>query len=132
MFLYSYVKDCNSWIDEFGLAGGDYKQIPGQAGHQKHHIIPQSMKHPLLDDIGYDAHQSKNIIQLPTKTEFDPTKTVHRGKHKADYDKMIASRLDEIHNLDASKAVKKMHVDAFMDDVGDDLRNKRIRLNNAH
>ena len=132
MFLYSYVKDCNSWIDEFGLAGGDYKQIPGQAGHQKHHIIPQSMKHPLLDDIGYDAHQSKNIIQLPTKTEFDPTKTVHRGRHKADYDKMIASRLDEIHNLDASKAVKKMHVDAFMDDVGDDLRNKRIRLNNAH
>lgn len=45
---------------------------------------------------------------------------------------MITRRLDYIDSLNADDAIKKLHVDALMDDVGDDLKNKRITLNRAH
>jgi hypothetical protein len=121
------VKDVNGWVDEFGLKG-DYSQIPKIPSYQKHHIIPQSMDHPL----GFDVNQNRNIVQLPTSSSVDPTRTVHRGKHNGDYDDMIRSRLDAIDALDANDAIKKLHVEALMDDTGDDLRNKRIALNSAH
>ncbi|WP_108805296.1 DUF6531 domain-containing protein [Aquimarina sp. Aq107] len=128
--IYAYTKDNNVWIDVFGLAG-DYKEMPVVPGHQRHHIIPQSMNHPLLNSIGYDPHQSRNIIQLPTTTDIDPTRAVHRGKHFGDYDNMIKTRLDVIDNMDASNEIKRAHTDALMDEIRDDLENKRIILNKA-
>ena len=77
--LYRYVHDCNSWADEFGLKG-DYHQIPQMPGYQKHHIIPQSTKHPLLDRLGFDVHQNKNIIQLPSDPSVDATRTCPQGE----------------------------------------------------
>ncbi|TKI69465.1 hypothetical protein FC756_09090 [Lysinibacillus mangiferihumi] len=63
--LYGYVNNPNNLLDVFGLKG-DYHQMPRMPGYQKHHIIPQSMKHLLLDRLGFDVHQSSNIVQLPT------------------------------------------------------------------
>ena len=126
--LYRYVHDCNSWADEFGLKG-DYHQIPQMPGYQKHHIIPQSTKHPLLDRLGFDVHQNKNIIQLPSDPSVDATRTVHKGRHNSAYDRMILNRLDAIEALDASDNIKKLHLDDMMENIGDDLRNKRIKLN---
>ena len=126
--LYGYVSDSNSWVDEFGLKG-DYHQIPKIPGYQKHHIIPQSTKHPLLDRLGFDVHQNKNIIQLPTDPSIDTTRTVHKGRHNSVYDQMILERLDAIEALDASDKIKKLHLDDMMENIGDDLRNKRIKLN---
>jgi RHS repeat-associated protein len=126
--LYAYVEDTNGWIDEFGLQG-DYHQMPRIPGYQRHHIIPQSMKHPLLDRLGFDVHQSRNIIQLPTSADVDPTRTVHLGPHNSDYDKLIKDQLDVIDALDASDDIKRMHLNDVMENVGDDLRNKRIKLN---
>ena len=126
--LYGYVSDSNSWVDEFGLKG-DHHQIPKIPGHQKHHIIPQSTKHPLLDRLGFDVHQNKNIIQLPTDPSIDTTRTVHKGRHNSVYDQMILERLDAIEALDASDKIKKLHLDDMIENIGDDLRNKRIKLN---
>jgi hypothetical protein len=126
--LYNYVHDPNYWIDAFGLKG-DYHQIPQMSGYRKHHIVPQSMQHPLLDRLGFDVHQSGNIIQLPTSADIDPTRTVHAGKHNAAYDDMIRQRLDAIDALNASDDIKRMHLNDVMENAGDDLRNKRIKLN---
>ncbi|GHT71981.1 hypothetical protein AGMMS50239_41290 [Bacteroidia bacterium] len=122
------MHDTNTWLDELGLKG-DYHQIPQIPGYQRHHIIPKSTKHPLLDRLGFDVHQNKNIIQLPTSADIDPTRTVHNGMHNADYDKLIKSRLDAIDALKASDDIKRLHLDDLMENVGDDLRNKRIKLN---
>jgi len=46
-----------------------------------------STKHPLLDRLGFDVHQHKNIILLPTSSSIDPTGTVHIGRHTSNYDK---------------------------------------------
>lgn len=46
-----------------------------------------STKHPLLDRLGFDVHQHKNIIHLPTSSSIDPTGTVHIGRHTSNYDK---------------------------------------------
>ena len=124
--LYGYVENPNVCVDEFGLKG-DYFQIPQMPGHQKHHIIPQSTKHPLLDRLGFDVHQNKNIIQLPTDPSIDATRTVHKGRHNSAYDRMILNRLDAIESLNASDHIKKMHLDDMMENIGDDLRNKRIK-----
>jgi hypothetical protein len=126
--LYAYVHDTNSWLDELGLKG-DYHQIPQMPGYQKHHIIPQSMKHPLLDRLNFDVHQSSNIVQLPVSADIDPTRTVHKGRHNAAYDDRIRKRLDVIDALDASDNIKQLHLNDLMENVGDDLRNKRIELN---
>ena len=42
---------------------------------------------------------------------------------------MILNRLDAIEALDASDNIKKLHLDDMMENIGDDLRNKRIKLN---
>ena len=127
--LYAYGHDVNAWVNPWGLKS-DYIQIPRILGYQKHHIIPESTKHPLLDRLGFDVHQHKNIIHLPTSSSIDPTRTVHTGRHASNYDKMILSRLDEIEALDADDIRKRMHVNDLMENTGDDLRNNRIRLNN--
>jgi len=87
------------------------------------------MKHPLLDKLGFDVHQSSNIVQLPTSAAIDPTRTVHKGRHNSAYDDMIRRRLNAIDALDASDDIKRMHLNDVMENVGDDLRNKRIKLN---
>ena len=46
-----------------------------------------STKHPLLDRLGLDVHQYKNIIHLPISSSIDPTRTVHIGRHTSNYDK---------------------------------------------
>lgn len=97
-------------------------------GHQKHHIIPQSTKHPLLDRLGFDVHQNKKIIQLPTNPSIDATRTNHKGRHNSAYDRMILNRLDAIKSLNASDHIK-MHLDDMMENIGDDLRHKRVKLN---
>ena len=127
--LYAYVHDVNAWVDPWGLKS-DYIQIPRILGYQKHHIITKSTKHPLLDRLGFDVQQHKNIIHLPTSSSIDPTRTVHTGRHTSNYNKMILSRLDEIEALDADDIRKRMHVNDLMENTGDDLRNNRIRLNN--
>jgi uncharacterized protein RhaS with RHS repeats len=126
--LYGYVRDVNIEMDILGLKG-DYSQIPQMPGYQKHHIIPQSMKHPLLDRLGFDVNQNKNIVQLPTSSDIDTTRTVHKGRHNADYDLMITERLNAIDALNASDDIKRLHLNDVMENVGDDLRNKRIKLN---
>ncbi len=126
--LYVYVPNPNIWLDPFGLKG-DYYQIPQMPGYQKHHIIPQSMKHPLLERLGFDVHQSNNIIQLPTNAQIDPTRTVHSGRHNSAYDDMIRQRLDAIDALNANDNIKRMHLNNLIENIGDDLRNKRIKLN---
>ena len=92
--------------------------------------IEVSTKHPLLDRLGFDVHQHKNIIHLSTSSSIAPTRTVHIGRHTSNYDKMILSRLDEIEALDADDIIKRMHVNDLMENTGDDLRNNRIRLSN--
>jgi hypothetical protein len=82
----------------FGLKS-DYHQIPQIPRHQKHYIIPQSMEHPLLERTGFDVHQSGNIVQLPTSSTVNPTRTVHKGRHNKDYDRLIKNRLDAIEDL---------------------------------
>ena len=42
---------------------------------------------------------------------------------------MILNWLDAIEALDASDNIKKLHLDDMMENIGDDLRNKRIKLN---
>lgn len=87
------------------------------------------MKHPLLDRLGFDVHQSRNIVQLPTSGTIDPTRTVHRGMHNVAYDKLIRDQLDAIEALNVSDNIKRIHLNDLMENVGDDLRNKRIKLN---
>jgi RHS repeat-associated protein len=131
--LYAYVFDPHSQIDPWGWASsGDYGQMPGVAGHQKHHIIPQSLaKHPVIKGTGYDVHNSKNIIRLPTSGTIDPSRTVHRGMHTKAYEKMIADELDNINRLKTSPEIKKIHIDAFVERTGEKLRTKKIALNSA-
>ena len=43
---------------------------------------------------------------------------------------MILSRLDEIEALDVDDIIKRMHLNDLMENIGDNLRNNRIRLNN--
>ncbi len=130
--FYRYVADSNYLVDVYGLAG-DYSSMPGVSGFQKHHIIPQSLgNHPLLQQLGYDVHNSSNIVRLPQYGTTDPSRTVHRGMHASAYDDLIRGRLNEIANLNASDEIRRMHVDALVDDVRSDLLNRRIQLNSCH
>lgn len=43
---------------------------------------------------------------------------------------MILSRLDEIEALDVDDIIKRMYLNDLMENIGDNLRNNRIRLNN--
>ncbi|WP_185761181.1 RHS repeat-associated core domain-containing protein, partial [Citrobacter farmeri] len=131
--LYQYAPNPITWFDPLGLAAkGDYGQMPTIPGYQKHHNIPQSMAdHPVIKNTGYDLNKSGNITNLPTSTSIDPDRTVHRGMHNNDYDISVRDRLTEINNLDASTEIKSMHIDALSDDLGHQMRNKHIKLNNA-
>ena len=83
----------------------------------------------MLDRLGFDVHQKKNIIQLPSDPSVDVTRTVHKERHNSAYDRMILNWLDAIEALDASDNIKKLHLDGMMENIGDDLRNKWIKLN---
>lgn len=43
-------------------------------------------------------HDLKNIIYLPSSAESHPTRTVHRGTHRA-YTQRVAEGLDEIYSV---------------------------------
>ncbi|MFJ1376767.1 RHS repeat-associated core domain-containing protein [Capnocytophaga canimorsus] len=130
--LYGYVFDGNTEVDVFGLfTKGDYFQMPSyyKQGYQKHHIIPRTLNHPLLEKLGYDIHQSRNIVYLPMNLEIEPSRTVHNGPHNKAYENLIIKQLDEIDSLKANDYIKKMHIDNLTDNLRDDLLNKRINLN---
>ncbi|MEX9967844.1 RHS repeat-associated core domain-containing protein, partial [Providencia stuartii] len=136
MNLYAYAPNPLGWIDPWGLAAsGDYKEMPVMPGFQKHHNIPQSMaNHPAIISSGYDINNSQNITQLPsskTAIEQNPERTVHRGRHNKAYDSYISNELDKIHANNASPEIKRMQIQALSDDVGNRLRTKQIKLNNA-
>ncbi|EMU9122090.1 RHS repeat-associated core domain-containing protein [Providencia stuartii] len=136
MNLYQYAPNPLVWIDPWGLAAsGDYKEMPVMPGFQKHHNIPQSMaNHPAIISSGYDINNSQNITQLPsskTAIEQNPERTVHRGRHNKAYDSYISNELDKIHANNASPEIKRMQIQALSDDVGNRLRTKQIKLNNA-
>jgi RHS repeat-associated protein len=130
---HAYAPNPVEWVDPFGLAAeGDYAQMPGIPGYQKHHNIPQSMaNHPAIVNSGYDINNSRNITQLPNYGDTDPTRTVHRGMHTEEYNETVRSKLDRIENSSASPEIKKIQVQAVSDGMGDDLRNNRISLNAA-
>jgi RHS repeat-associated protein len=129
---YFYGHNPISWIDPWGLATGDYKNMQTIPGYQKHHIIPQNLAdHPVIKASGYDIHSSRNIVYLPTTGVRDPARTVHRGMHTNDYNLLVEARLDAIHRTNASADIKKMQIGALSDELGNDLRNKKIRLNAA-
>ncbi|MDR2914071.1 MAG: AHH domain-containing protein [Tannerella sp.] len=124
MQLYNYVHDPNGWIDRFGLARGPktgaYKDLPDIKDHTKHHIIPDALRdHPLLKELDYDINNSRNIVYLPHTSEIDLTRTVHpkHGGHVAKHKTDALTELDRIHAMDASPEIKRMHVDAYTDDM---------------
>jgi hypothetical protein len=135
------VHDPNDWVDRFGLARGPktgaYKDLPDIDGYTKHHIIPDALRdHPLLKEINYDINNSRNIVYLPHTSEIDPTRTVHPkhgshlGKHKTD----ALTKLDIIHAMNTSPEIKRMHVDAYTDDMrGKYLKNDpNFKLTKKH
>lgn len=81
-------------------------------------------------EILYKLPGRKNIIHLLTTSSIDPTRIVHPGRHTSNYDKMILSRLNEIEALDVDNIIKRVHVNDLVENIGEDLRNNRIRLNN--
>jgi len=138
--LHSYAVNSIAWIDPWGWAAkGDYGKMPGIPSYQKHHIIPQNMaNHPVIARSGYDVHNSRNIIRLPTSGLVDgavggasPGRTIHRGMHQEAYNTLVRDRLDRIHRLRASPEITRLHIQAMADDLADDFRNGRIKLNNA-
>ncbi|MFR0672557.1 RHS repeat-associated core domain-containing protein [Enterobacterales bacterium AW_CKDN230030176-1A_HGKHYDSX7] len=95
--LYRYAPNPLAWIDPLGLL--TYNTMPSIAGFQKHHIIPQQLaKHPAFLASGMSIHDFKNIIYLPSSAESHPTRTVHRGTHRA-YTQRVAEGLDEIYSV---------------------------------
>lgn len=55
-----------------GLTKGGWKTL-SQAGFDKHHIVPQSLKdHPLLGRVGLDIESKINLIGLPNKAGLHP------------------------------------------------------------
>ena len=134
--LYQYAPNTLLWVDPLGLAAtGVYGKMPVMLGYQKHHNIPQSMaNHPAIVNSGYDVNNSRNITHLPTSKaaiEADPGRTVHRGKHNKAYDDLVRGQLDAIHASNASPEIKRLKIEALSDDLGNKLRSKKIKLNNA-
>ncbi len=130
--LYRYAPNPITWIDPWGLAKGDYGKMPTFPGWQKHHNIPQNMAtHSAIVDSGFDIHNSRNITTLPKTGSIDTARTVHSGMHTGDYDRMVKNALDQIDSLNASPEIKKMHIEALSDDIGNKLRTKQITLNAA-
>ncbi|HIH2750052.1 TPA: RHS repeat-associated core domain-containing protein, partial [Burkholderia lata] len=130
--LYQYAPNPVRWLDPWGLAVGDYGQMPSYRGWQLHHNIPQNLAdHPVIIESGYDVNTSRNITRLPTSSSVDPTRTVHRGMHTQAYNDMVESGLDRIHASNASPEIKAMQIQALSDNIGEKLRTKQIRLNKA-
>ncbi|EOI3549499.1 RHS repeat-associated core domain-containing protein [Cronobacter dublinensis] len=134
--LYQYAPNTLLWVDPLGLATtGDYGKMPVMPGYQKHHNIPQSMaNHPAIVNSGYDVNNSRNITHLPSSKAAivaDPGRTVHRGKHNKAYDDLVRGQLDAIHASNASPEIKRLKIEALSDDLGNKLRSKKIKLNNA-
>jgi hypothetical protein len=124
------VDDSNGWVDVFGLVRGPktgaYKDLPDIPDYTKHHIIPDALRdHPLLKELNYDINNSRNLVYLPHASEIDPSRTVHpkHGGHLASHSEMALSELDRINSMDASLEIKRIHVDAYTDD----MRNKYLK-----
>lgn len=138
-YLYSYVHNVNDWIDPLGLArgpvSGDFAEMISISGYQKHHIIADSLRdHPLLQELGYDINNSRNLVYLPESSSLDPTRTVHNGSHRKWHREEALEELDRIHALDADPEIKKMHVDAYTDEMREKYLSKdaNVQLNKHH
>ncbi len=132
MNSYQYAPNPLSWIDPWGWASVDYGQMPNIPGYQKHHIVPQNLdNHPTIIESGYDVNNSRNIAYLPNDGAADPARTVHRGMHTGDYNRMMRDNLNDIHSMKASPEIKKLHIEALQDKVGNELRTGKRKLNSA-
>ncbi|NHB59590.1 hypothetical protein G9F32_16480 [Acinetobacter sp. 194] len=136
---FQYAPNPVGWFDLWGLKGrpkltGDMKQIPVMPNHQRHHMIPLTTfaRHPAIVSSGIDLNNSRNIIQLPTSGNFNPDgRSIHRGMHTQAYEDKIRNKLDKIDRMGACDSIKKMHVEALMDQYRKKLEQGLIRLNNA-
>lgn len=139
MLLYGYVKNVNGWVDVLGLSrgpvDGDYSEMMSVDGYQKHHIIADSLRdHPLLEELGYDINNNRNLVYLPESRSIDPTRTVHNGSHRKWHKEHAKAELDRIRAMDASPEVKRMHVDAYTDNMRKKYLAKEpdVQLNKHH
>lgn len=139
MLLYGYVQDVNGWVDQLGLTrgpvDGDYSEMMSVDGYQKHHIIADSLRdHPVLEEIGYDINNNRNLVYLPESSSIDPTRTVHNGSHRKWHKEHAKAELDKIRAMDASPEVKRMHVDAYTDKMRKKYLAKEpdVQLNKHH
>ncbi len=137
--LYGFVYDSNIEVDILGLTrgpvNGDYSQMPPVDGYQKHHIISDSLRdHPVLREVGYDINSSKNLVYLPTDSSIDGTRTVHNGSHRSWHKNDMEAELNRIYAMDASPDVKRMHIDATVDDMRTRYLSKdpNVQLNKYH
>ncbi|MEJ7807444.1 MAG: AHH domain-containing protein, partial [Telluria sp.] len=130
---FAYAPNPISWIDPLGWSGkGDYGRMIPIKGYQKHHIIPQNLaNHPAIISSGYDVHNIKNMVYLPTSGAIDPDRTVHRGMHVAQYDEDIKKVLNRIDANNASPEIKRMQIQALSDNFGGKLRTNQMKLNSA-
>ena len=94
--LYGYVRDINTWLDEFGLL--TYNTMPSIPDHQKHHIIPQQLRyHDVIAKAGFNIHDESNIKYLPTKAgvNSNPKLPIHNGSHPI-YTNQVKMDLDRV------------------------------------
>jgi RHS repeat-associated protein len=137
--LYAYVHDPNSWIDPFGLKNWNYHNMPEIDGFQKHHIIPKSLSegarpHEIFKLSGYDVHNTKNVIYLPTDRRYHKTRSIHDGFNKfhSQYNADIRSQLTDLVEVGkANNWTKQQYHDALQNVINDtrqDLRKGKTKL----
>lgn len=75
----------------------DWAGLLSAHGYQRHHIVPQQLKrHPALAMTGFDPEKYRNKIALPVEAGIHPTRTVHRGMHRAEYTQKFERVLDSV------------------------------------
>ncbi|MDU1315424.1 MAG: AHH domain-containing protein, partial [Clostridium septicum] len=95
--------------------------------HQAHHIIPEGMDVPELNEVraimqryGVDLNSASNGVFLPDAPDlpYAGSETVHRGSHTADYARYVAKAIIDVKPQSA-------------DDIVDVLNNLRKKLLNG-
>jgi hypothetical protein len=144
---YAYVTDSNLFVDVFGLSpfgpmpngGWNYHNMPKIDGFQLHHIIPKSLAegaktHEIFKLSGYDIHNMKNTIYLPTDRQFHPIRSIHSGYNKlhAQYNADMRVQLDDLVSFGKeNNRTKEQYHDAMQNLINDtrqDLRKDKIKL----
>jgi RHS repeat-associated protein len=126
--LYSYVKDTNIWIDEFGLASSSYPNIGGPL----HHIATNKNEKrgkkwtnkfkPFFDNAGLDMDGADNKVYVPG----------HKGPHSDDYHQHVYDKLQAATNgIDHTKDKQKYQqaVKDALADIAKDAQTPGTRVN---